>query len=323
MADFSSDMVFPPARAGAVAMQEFRRMANAPYHLDWGIRDFDEYVIPMQPGDVVSLLARPGHTKTSTLIHLAKRASVLASTISDNAIAVVATWETTVEEFVGLLTAGQSGQSLEQIARGQADLQKVEEAIVQAIVNRVYIFGRSRKGTVATTSFTLQIVDDLLRGLIAEGKNIILLGLDYLQRIPGLQVGMNPRDRVTVNMDISKDIALQRGCPVVIPVQAKRDVDDLTGLKMPRLNDPQWSSDVEQASDKVIALTRPCLYMAEGSMIVTDQSIGAGHKVTDSLLVAQVLKQRWGKAGEKFFMRFDVKSVSLTEAALFVEEVSF
>lgn len=323
-----SQFLFSPSRAVTVAMSEFERRKNALHRLNWGVQEMDDYLIPMQDGDLVTLLGRPGHSKTTTMIHLAKQASNAIHAMQEQGagfdrIVVYATWETLTEEFIGLLSAQASGQTLESIARGRADLEMIRDVAIANISNRIYVVGRSRLQT-TFTPISLEIVDYIIRDLREQGKVPMLILLDYLQRIPSsypssrlVQKNMIVED----NVSRAKNLALAHFCPTVIGAQASRDTDDQSGLKFPSMSMAQWSSSIEQDSDKLIALTRPILYLEEGAEIEVSENLSI--PVTPTLLCCKVLKQRWGKAGKTFFLYFDPASITLGELELEYQDQGF
>lgn len=309
----SDAYLYPPARAASVALTEFERRQNALYRLDWGIWYVDAYMTPMMAGDLFCLIGRPGHAKTSTLISFARRASLLARQLDqggEDAVTVYVTWETTVQEFVGLVTAHESGQTLGQIARGQADLPAIRGAAIRAISDRCYVIGHSSE-TRTRVPLTLNVVCQLLDTLVRDGKTIYLITLDYLQRIPAPRPGMGMMERVVYNTDMSKSMALRYSCPVMVAVQSRRDADEYEGLRFPRMSDGQWSSTIEQDADKLVSLTRPCVYMAEGSVI---KSEGRVYEITTRTLAVKFVKQRWAPAGKVFVISFDPETLEMGEA---------
>jgi len=303
--------LYSPARASAGALREYKRRASTGLRLGWGIPEIDDYMIPLMQGDQISIVGRPGQAKTSLCIAFAKRASMLAKAAAgteDGSIPVVVycTWETILEEFVGLVQAGISGQSLEAIARGTADLARVEDAVIRGISDRLYVIGRSievgRRGA-RPVALTLPIVDELIGALIDDGKQPVLIVLDYLQRIPAALSRMDDRQRVVYNANYGKEMAMRHACALMQAVQAGRKTDEYSGLKFPQLNDAQWGSDIEQTTDKFISVTRPSTYLPFGSTLQSGS--GRIYTVNEELLAIKWQKQRWGRAGAVHFLSFN------------------
>jgi len=58
------------------------------------------------------------------------------------------------------------------------------------------------------------------------------------------------------NLNKMKDLGLEFACPVACGVQAKREVDKYNP-QIPEMGDGQWTSAIEQVSDRVFASVRP------------------------------------------------------------------
>ena len=96
----------------------------------------------------------------------------------------------------------------------------------------------------------------------------------------------------------AKDCAISFGCPVLLGVQAKREVADRTD-KMPQQNDAQESSNVEQTPDKVITLWYPHKTEDAGDVVTTkryvDKKIVTEEwEVSPNLLLVGLPKQKMG-----------------------------
>ncbi|MCK4302650.1 MAG: hypothetical protein KAY24_00220 [Candidatus Eisenbacteria sp.] len=297
------DYIYAPDQAMFVARKEIKDRAQTGAFVEWGIEPLDEYLVPLRPGELCTVIGRPGHGKTSICVHLALHAADVAA---EDEWIVFATWETRVEELVCLLAVEATGCTLEDIGRGKADPVEFaascwNEGIGYAWKN-VLPFGRGAMSPEYVPS--LRELDEALHG-IKEKFNVRLVICDYLQRIPewGKLTGWG-KDRVAIvsaNLEILKSLALRHNVTVVAPVQAGRQVDDLRGLKIPRIGDGQWTSVIEQTSDEVLAITKPGLYMAGEYVDLGD----CGTEADDKLFVVKVLKRRWGRAGRSFALDFD------------------
>lgn len=308
------DFLYLPARAARVATAEFTRLRNSPGRVVWGVDAMDAYLVPELPGDLTTVLGRPGHCKTSLLLAKARNAAASWVRASGGCV-VYATWETLIEEAVGVLAAPSSGYTLESIGRGalaEAQLQAVIDAATGLLESGLVFFGRSLESPPGRVP-TLDDLETALADLYDRGMPPRLLLIDYLQRIPGTRQGRTDdemRARVSSNLDRCKDIALQYKLPVDLAVQASRDVDSYPKLRIPTMRDGQWSSTIEQTSDKVLGVTRPILYLKEGSELRRE---GLRYAVGDRTVVCKVLKQRWGPAGDKIFiLDFDPATCSIS-----------
>lgn len=298
-----------PARAGRVSAEEYARRAKSPVHLRWNVPEMDDYLIPMSAGDAVGLVARPGHGKTTSMIYLCKSMSETVARSDPDGIIIYATWETLIEEFTAVYNAERSGQSLDAIGRGNADMKRLKDALAMSMTDNVAVVGRSmerddKDKVRMPIMHTLDDVDECVNEVQRSGKRVYAILLDYLQRIPATQRGVDRSTQVAENTERIKDMALRHATVTISGIQAGRDVDQGGGLKIPGLDSGQWASNIEQTLDKYYAITRPYLYMAEGQDIILSKS-GLGYKCSPDLLIMKVLKQRWGSAGRVFVNSFD------------------
>ena len=313
--DFSN-YLYAPDQAMFIARREIEHRADPRSIATWGIKTLDDYLIPMRPGELIAVMGRPGHGKTSFCVHLALH---MADTLpkGQEDWTVFATWETRVEELVCLCAVEATGCTLGDIGRGMADPTEFAKACWTEETGyawkNILPFGRGAMSPEFVPS--LRELDQALQNIKAK-YNVQLVIVDYLQRIPewGKLTGWG-KDRVSIvsaNLEILKRMALRHDVTIVVAVQAGRQVDDIRGLKIPRIGDGQWTSVIEQTSDKVLALTKPGLYM-KGEFIDLGN---AGTDADDSLFVAQVLKQRWGNAGAMFPLDFDPRKMRFTSREL-------
>lgn len=317
--------LFQPSRAAQVTMREIRARTSATYQLNWGIPEVDDYLIPMLPGDLVTLVGRPGHGKTTALVHLAKHNMSLLRASGDEGVVVYATWETMIEEATIILSSEASGYTLEDVGRGKVDVLEMERAVAAFIGKNMVVVGRSISlSRTKSRNIGTQTLSDLvscLDELVVANLPPRLLLVDYLQRIPS--VGVDTQVRVSSNLEMLKDICIGFGIPSAVGVQARRDVDDYSGIRMPGLGDGQWSSNIEQTSDKEIALARPALYQQDGKRksakgIRKEERL---YPILSTTICMKVNKQRWGRSGDIFVLEMDPYRSVLKEAE-FAEEGS-
>lgn len=327
-----SDFIYKPPRATSITLQEVKRRASSPYHLDFGIPAVDNRIIPPVPGDTIGILGRPGHAKTTTMIALSKRWSKLVRAKKDSMgrspLTVYATWETSVEEFMAVYTAAESGQSLESIGRGTADIGRIENALVGALGNNVIVVGHSRSevGEGRTSKDYQPRVGDLdlaLRSLREEGFEIAALFVDYLQKIPHHKYDDSQvTARVNDNLEWLKSIALSHKTCVVMGVQADRRVDSYAGLKLPLDYDAQHTSRIEQDCDKLWSITLPARYLDPGKVVEVN---GWNYSITPSTLAFRSIKQRFGPndASDVWLLDLNLAKAELREHATLGEAEPF
>ena len=120
-------------------------------------------------------------------------------------------------------------------------------------------------------------------------KHPALVVLDYVQRIRA-EANAPRREQVMQIVDRAKDLALAFGCPVLLGTQAGRHVLERS-WKLPQLHDAQETSNLEQSADKFISVWMPKTSEPPNSTVGDPPLI-----VTDNLLYASVLKQKFGPA---------------------------
>jgi replicative DNA helicase len=280
---------YAPSIAGKVTLEEVdRRQSLTP--LTFGTAGLDAALVPMTAGDLVSVVARPGMGKTLFLVHLTNHLQQQGASVA------YVTYETSVTEFTCL----RLGIKLEDVGRGQIPRQEIKDKIAGSVFDKVTIFGQA-EGELAPT------LDEVIKQIGKDKYDVVLV--DYLQRIRG-SYHQDRHQQVSENAERLKDLALKMDIPVVMAVQARREVDNYNGLKFPGLNDAQWSSNIEQTSDKVLSLTRPRYYLTEN--IVTVDNVE--YEVKSETVAIQVTKQRWSVAGHTVMLEADFKSMSLQDA---------
>ena len=95
----------------------------------------------------------------------------------------------------------------------------------------------------------------------------------------------------------AKDIGVAFDCPVLLLTQVGRDLSDRE-FKLPKLDDGQESSNIEQTADKYLSVWYPIKSEKEGVKL-------GGYPVSVNLLVMGVLKQKMGPAPKTFFLYVD------------------
>lgn len=277
----------------------------------WGIPAVDRRAIPMRPGDLICLIARPGHAKTSVLARLARLEAgrIIARGAVDRQCVVYATWEQSMEELNALFEAGKE-YTVSDFAWGRV----AEDVINKQAAHRpgvpIWVMGHGigRAGAGKVISMTPEAVLDAIRAMGEDFAVKPTLALfDYLQLIPA--TGYHDRiQRVAEMPAMIKELALQIGCPAVCAVQAARAVDDLP-MKIPRMQDAQWASSIEQTADKLFGLMRPVKYWEPGDQIKLP---GYGSLlVREDLLVVRMLKQRFDRGSWTWAMHFDPATLEM------------
>ena len=210
------------------------------------------------------------------------------------------TWEMAVEE-VGLYDlASGAGLSASELAQGRCSDIEVEHLRTSAMkraLSPIWLIGHSIERRKKRTRMTLSNVARALQWLDDEMDfHPAIVFLDYLQQITPERIMDNGetsrRMDIFENVARCKNMALALGCPVVLGVQAGRQVDD-RDWKVPQMGDQQESSNIEHTADKMLGVWYPKTSEQIGDPLPTRPDIA----VTENLLILSIVKQRLGPAG--------------------------
>jgi replicative DNA helicase len=261
-------MVYTAEDVGSLTLEMIRqRMAGKEEAVLSGIETLDRFLMPFWPGELIVIMARTGHYKTSFLTFLARR---IAQQIKQQAMehqqelkemVIFAEWEMYVEQL-GLYDVSQMTQiAAKDLWLGKVakkDWPRVEVAASDRGGLPVWIAGPSMVRRREQVSLTLPEVQEALRRVEEEiDWRARAIMLDHLQEIDPVAGERDRRLQVVDNMRRAKRLARDCGCPVFLGVQAGRKVDDRE-CKLPQVGDGEESSRIEQAADKLISLSIPC-----------------------------------------------------------------
>lgn len=312
------DLIFSPARALTEFITYAEQLQEAPKVM-WGVPAIDNRVIPFHPGDLISIIGRPGSAKTSLLIHLARReAERIHKAKEEGACVIYVTWEQSVPELEAMLEADEE-IPLDDIAWGRADLDRLITKGQHRASLPVWIIGLGLGSAglgrqEMTPDIVFRAVEMLADGSI-HGEDVklrpTLMCFDYVQLIPPDKGARQKWERVYEAVNACKRLAIRVGCPVVIAAQAGREVDKFPD-RMPRLDSGQMSSAIEQASDKIFGVSRPVTFPEKPEVVTGSNERIYG--VTENLLVMRLLKQRMGDPTGRFYLYFNPATFVLAEA---------
>jgi len=323
------DIIFSPAqvaRAGTAYIEN--RASNKSEGIPFYLPKMDEKLLPMLPGELCTIIGRPGAGKSAVSMYWARsRANWLQKNLVSDRVVVFLTLEQSTEELYSFSVAAETGIAVDIMARGQLDndqLELVRNYGVRRSALNLWFMGHSIERRKKRPRINLSNITEALARIEnweEEGKRdlkIDMIFVDYLQRIP---FEGNPESKVIGiddNLNKLKDMALMFACPVVCGVQARREVDDRDPA-VPDLADGQWCSGVEQISDRILSVVRPIKYKDEG------QSFGKMIVQGRNQMLLCILKQRMGDAPWLVWTTFnpqynqmvdaEVREYNLTEEA--------
>ena len=305
----ASKFVYSPATVADLGYKYLRyRNDNKELAVDFPVKKLADRVYPMMAGEVMSIIARPGHMKTGLMMYWARERAKRIKSI-ENRVAVYATWEQSIEELHSFHVAAEQQLSITKMARGELteeDFQKAMTASASRIDEPLFFIGHSVMRRSGRTQLTVKVLGDALESIQADGFTVDSVYVDYLQRI----APENPSDpqvkSYTQIMDDLKNLALGFGVPMTVGVQASREVEELK-LPIPEMHHAQWTSNIEQSSDRVLSLVRPIRHKKQGEVF--------GSKVVEgqSQLLVTVLKQKLAEANFSEWISFNPAYNKLNE----------
>jgi len=315
--DYSS-ILFTPEDVGVLGSAYLQqRRENKDFGIVTGLKSLDEDLYPLFPGELMGIIARPGCGKTGFMVHWARyRSEVLRKLGKKDRAVVYITLEQSIEELNAFNVAADQRLSITSMARGEIKDAEWNECLKSAINRRfmpLWNIGYSSMTTNKQIRVDLDAIEGALSMIRDQHKlTIDIVFVDYLQRMPLPGNVENKAIGVSDNYDGLKNIALRLKTPVVVGVQARREVDDRDDpsknkLPIPELDDGQWTSNVEQSSDRLLSLVRPIKYRKENEMFGKMQVKG-----TRQILIT-VLKQKLGKDNWSKWAYFDPEYNKLDE----------
>ncbi len=272
----------------------------------------DKYITPLRPGNTMAVVSRPGHGKSSFMAYLVMREAraIMKRGASREECIYFVGWDQPAEETDAFFQANGNYTSSD-LAWGRADIDLIRKNAVKRVHLPIYHIAYSQRhaGIKRPPAPKMSDVYDLIHYNTYE-RNLkpMLIVLDYIQKIP-VKAGMRRIDAVTEATFQATELASRVGCPLLIGVQANRDVDD-KNMPVPSLASAQWASAIEQEADKQIGLWRP--RKTHNDIDHPTISVGGRDYVNDdNLFVIKLLKQRFEQGYGVWAVRFEPQTLRL------------
>ena len=307
-------LFFAPADLGALYVEYGDYIQKTP-GITWGVTSIDKYVIPIRPGQLCYIVARPGHGKSTTAAYLAKKTAleIKAAGKQDKECVVYISLDQPVEEIYAMLQSD-ADTNLTDYAWGRVSHERMIQKKRESVDVPLWAIGRS----VMQRSAPRLTFENIYRGLEVMEAHYkirpVLAIIDYIQIVP-VGKGQDRATQVSEAVIRARELAAQLGAPMLILAQAGRQVDSYDD-KIPGLADCQHSSAIEQDADKVFGIWRPCLTESEKFL---DVRIGGAEKqieITKNLFVMGLRKQRMGDPKHTFYCSLDPSLVRLSDLEL-------
>lgn len=253
--------------------------------LETGFPQLDRLLSGLQPGNMVTLAARPGMGKTSMAIDFARHAAV----VKGIPVAFFSL-EMSKTEIQMRLVSSMTGINLYNVRNGMIGTGKwpdILKAIEAASAAPLYLDCSSLN----MSSMSIRASSRRLAGKLARaGKRLGLIVVDYLQLISTSSSKYKSRESEVAEISRSlKALSMDLSVPVLALSQLNRKTEETGREGRPRLSDLRESGSIEQDSDVVMFIYREAIYRANA----TDEE-----KSRTKLIVA---KHRNGAQGEVDF----------------------
>lgn len=240
----------------------------------------DKLLGGLQPSDLITLAARPGHGKTSLALNIASQ--VADGAINEGRHVLFFSLEMAQEQLARRLVSMETGIDQTDLRGGFIDGEDQWKAIVDASdrISAGQMWIDDTPG--------LSVIEMQSRARRIQAKHgIDLIVVDYMQLMKATTDAAKPENRVVEVGMISgglKQMARELKVPVLALAQLSRAVETRADKK-PQLSDLRESGAIEQDSDIVMFLHH-------------DQSKGTAEKNEGYMINVLVEKQRNGPTGE-------------------------
>ena len=306
------DIVYSPNDVGNLVIKTIAdRKAQPGTGVRLGIPSVDKNLLPLRPGDLVTVTGRPSNYKSGLMTYWARHVakSLANDDTQSNKVVVYVTWEMAIEEIGIYDLAASSGLVSSELFQGRCsddELETLKVAAFKRAMTPIWLIGHSIERRKKRPSLTLSNVAKALNYIEdMVGLSPAIIFLDYLQQMEAERKSTSFGDE-TRRMDIfdnvrrCKDMALAMACPVVVGVQAGRQVD-AKDWKLPGMGDQQESSNIEQTADKMISVWYPKMTEPIGEPLIKCPEL----IVNENLLIMALVKQRGGPAGMQYKLYVD------------------
>lgn len=281
----------------------------------------DKTIIPLHPGDLMAVVARPSHGKSSWMAYMAKREadSIVKRGKYGKEAAVYVSWEQPVEEIEAFFQSGADYTSSD-MAWGRVPMETIVKKSIERVDMPLWVIGTSiRNRNMKKPPMTVDVVYETIAAMKDDfGIRPTLVCLDYIQKIPV----RGRRDRVSEVTEATyraKELAMHIGAPIIAGVQASRGVDQYKS-PIPTMADAQWSSAVEQTADKQISVWRPARTHPPESHPQIEIG-GTTYANSEYLFVIKLLKQRFERGYGVWPVHFKPHTLELYDHDYWVNPV--
>ena len=295
----------PVQQAGSFA-ELVNDLANPANRLTFN-NPLDDILRGLIGGDLLMILARTGHGKTSLMLAMAKEMAnrIKAGLLGNkDSIVIFASLEQNVEH-IELILAGNEELDSTRIIRGDINTDATERYIATRPSLPLWVLGQTRDGFMkGHKELYLEGIIEAVESIVFEyDKRPVVLFLDYLQvaRIRD-RPRMSRHDQVMHSGEELKRLAMRLNIPVIYGSQARQAVDGYAD-KQPQILDSAWSGEASFVSDACVSAQLLARNFSRESHPEVEIG-GQFYENTGKTMIVRVLKQRfeqgWGQVGFQF-----------------------
>lgn len=276
--------------------------------IPFGVPEVDAKLLPLRPGWLEFIIARPGDGKTSLL---SWRANSAINYLRENEVVLFFSWEQFREEVEFNLLIANSGQTVSDIYWGTADVEAIAKTTAkERSLKPIWVVAQSRYDSKRHDA--PMMIDDVFaicRGLEDEMKlkpGLILI--DYLQYIP-VASGRSRTEEIAENVHGLKQLAIDLHCPISVAAQATKQKGAKFATRIPGMGDAFYSREVEMDAYRLMGSVRPRHYIDDDHAMI--KFGGEQYPVDPFLFLLGMSKQRGEESMAEFALYFDISTMTM------------
>lgn len=245
---------------GFIKNQENLRAGIKPMQQRTGYLDLDR-IVPIQNSNLVIMAARPSMGKTTlalnALANIVKNNRVMdGKCVVSEKLGVIFSLEMTADELFVKFMSAQAGLGIDNTRIKEGRINEDEWA---AIFDKIAELGEDYPLYVDdTAAITHQQIRAKLLKLKAQGKDIGVVVIDYLQIMGGIDSN-NMTISIGDTTSALKNLAKEFDCPIILLSQLNRKLEDRPN-KRPISSDLRSSGSIEQDADIIMFIYRDEVY---------------------------------------------------------------
>lgn len=234
--------IYRPLDVATYAVEQIEtQVKNKSRAITLGVSDFDQWVKPVMPGEVVYVLAHTSNGKTSFMQYWARQAVKSLKPNDMTSAVVYVTWESVVEELGLYDLCGLTGIDSTSAWYGDVtedDVARLRMAAIKRAALPLWVIGYSLRRR-RRDHLTMAVVSESLRRMEEDWHvKPAIIFIDYVQKITLRNPRGDRRAGIIENVDAIQALARDCGCAVVAGCQAGRDVVT-RDFKLPAIGDGQ------------------------------------------------------------------------------------